>query len=470
MKRIIEIFESLNKIPRGSGNMEKIADFIVEFASKNNLRYVRDEFNNVIVYKEASPGYENKSPVILQGHLDMVCQKEEGKTFDFDACGIDVFDDMGWLKAKGTTLGADNGIGVAMTLEILENPGLCHPLIEAVFTTDEEIGMIGAAGLDTSLLKGKTLVNLDSEDEDLTVSCAGGSDFIAKIPVEKVKTKGDKLTVKIWGLMGGHSGVEIHKGGENASCLMGKILEKLEQTVNINIIEIEGGDKANAITNNCKAEILTQDGELACAYLKDILDGIKKDVQSKEPGFEYEVVKVDGCEADVFTKESTIKVTKFLANTLQGVQKMSDDIKGLVETSLNLGVLKTCSDHVFFHYALRSSKKDELEGLAVKMKEYALKFAATTEESGYYPPWEYKEDSKARLLFVKTYKEITGKDINVTAIHAGLECAVFASKIEGIDCIATGPVITGAHTTLEKANIKSMETIYKVIVDVLKNM
>lgn len=470
MERAIEIFKSLNKIPRGSGNMEKVAEFIVEFAKKNNLRSIRDEYNNVIVYKEATCGYENKPPVILQGHLDMVCQKEEGSAFDFDACSIEVFEEEGWLKAKGTTLGADNGLGVAMTLEILENNELSHPPIEAVFTTDEEIGMIGATGLDTSLLKGKTLINLDSEDEDLTVSCAGGSDFMVKIPVEKVKSAGDKITVKIRGLMGGHSGVEIHKGGENASCLMGKVLEKLEQNVTINLIEISGGDKANAITNSCIAEFITTGADLAKEYLKEILEDIKKDIKNKEPGFEYEICEETECETKVFAKESTIKVTKFLANTPQGVQKMSDDIEGLVETSLNLGVLKTCADFVFLGYALRSSKKEELEGLAVKMKEYALKFNALAEESGYYPPWEYKEDSKVRPLFVKTYKEISGKDINVTAIHAGLECAVFASKIEGVDCIATGPVITGAHTIFEKADIKSADTIYKTIVNVLKNM
>lgn len=470
MERVIEIFKSLNKIPRGSGNMEKVAEFIVEFAKKNNLRSIRDEYNNVIVYKEATCGYENKPPVILQGHLDMVCQKEEGNTINFEEDGIEVLEQEGWLKAKGTTLGADNGLGVAMTLEILENKNLSHPPIEAVFTTDEEIGMIGATGLDISLLKGKTLINLDSEDEDLTVSCAGGCDFMVKIPIEKVNMSGDKISVKIRGLMGGHSGVEIHKGGENASCLMGKVLEKLEQNVNVNIIEVLGGDKSNAITNSCKAEILSADGEMAEAYLKDILNDVKKDIESKEPGFEYEICKESGCEREVFAKESTIKVTKFLANTPQGVQKMSDDINGLVETSLNLGVLKTCPEYVFFHYALRSGKKDELEKLSGKMQEYASKFNGDYEVCGYYPPWEYKEDSFIRPLFVKEYKELSGKDINVTAIHAGLECAVFASKIEGIDCIATGPVITGAHTIFEKADIKSAETIYKTIVNVLKNV
>ncbi len=470
MERILSIFEDICKVPRGSGNMKKIKEYLVNFAKENNLEVFSDNANNVIIYKKGSRGYENAPTVILQGHTDMVCQKDEKVLTNFEKEGVTPYTDGDWIKARGTTLGADNGIAVAMILRILESKDIPHPPVEAVFTTDEEIGMIGAGKLDISKLKGKLLINLDSEDEDLTVSCAGGVDVSVEIPIEQSKAFGTKVSVEIFGLMGGHSGVEIHKGGKNAAAIMGNVLKNLKAKEEFYILNILGGDKSNAITNRCKAEIICKEPSNLKMYLTDILEDIKISILDIEPGFSYIVKECETGEYSCFSKKATNTVIKYLAHTPQGVQTMSKEIEGLVETSLNLGILNTKDNKVNICYALRSSKKEELENLKNKMVKYANELGAKAEASGYYPPWEYRENSKLRPLFADIYKNLTGKSINIMAIHAGLECAVFASKIEGVDCIATGPIIKGAHTTEEKLSILSTKTVFEMLTLALRKL
>ncbi len=464
---VFKYFEEISRIPRGSGNMEKISAYCEKFAKKHSLEYVRDDVNNVIIYKPASEGYENASPVILQGHLDMVCQKDEGIDINFETDGLDIFLDGDYLQARGTTLGADNGIAVAMIMAILENKELSHPPIEAVFTIDEEIGLIGAGKLQFDKLIGKRMINMDSEEQEiLTVSCAGGSDFRMIFPIKRVKKKGTEIKIALKGLRGGHSGVEIDKKRVNANILMGQILQFAKETFDIDIISVNGGDKANAIPNASAAHIVVQNPE-AYEKIKEFAADKKGEIAAKEPGFVYEIVLGENGEFDVFEKELCEGFVFALSTTPDGVMEMSREIDGLVETSLNLGILKTEETEIIMHYALRSNKKAGLIDLENKMKAFAEKISANVETFGHYPPWEFKSDSALQELYKEKYKEKFGEYPLVRAIHAGLECGVFADNIDGIDCISIGPEMHDVHTTKERLSVSSTKAIYELIINVL---
>lgn len=469
LDRILNLFKKVASIPHGSGNMAEISNFIVDFAKGNNLRYIKDDAENVIVYKNATKGYEASEPIILQGHLDMVCQKTADCNIDFRKDGLEIYTDGDFLKAKKTTLGADNGIAVAMILSILERDDICHPPIEAVFTTDEEIGMIGASKLDFSLLKSKRMINLDSEDDDvITVSCAGGSDFKAYLPISYNKVKGTKIKITLKGLLGGHSGVEIDKGRINANRLAGRLLTVLSEIVDFDIVSINGGDKANAIPNLCEIEFCTENEERFLEICQNYLSEIKTEISSRESGFDW-CVEIGGFgECDAFSKELKNDIIYALTVSPNGILQMSAEIEGLVETSLNLGIFKTEMNKVFIHYALRSNKASALKFLDKKMRLFFLKIECETESGGYYPPWEYKSDSTLRDIYFKAYNERFNKAPKIEAIHAGLECSVFASKIKSLDCIAVGPTLYDVHTVKERMSISSTNDIYELLIDVLK--
>lgn len=467
--RILNLFEKVASIPHGSGNMTEISNFIVDFAKENKLQYIKDNAENVIVYKNGSQGYENAEPIILQGHLDMVCQKTADSTIDFEKDGLELYTDGDFLKAKNTTLGADNGIAVAMILSVLERDDICHPPIEAVFTTDEEIGMIGASKLDFSLLKSKRMINLDSEEDDvITVSCAGGSDFKAYLPIVNKNVKGTKIKVTLKGLLGGHSGVEIDKGRINANRLAGRLLTSLSEIVDFDIVSINGGNKANAIPNLCEIEFCTADKEKFSEIFQNYLSEIKNEISSRESGFDWCVETGDFGDYKVFSAELKKDVIYALTVSPNGILQMSAEIENLVETSLNLGILKTCEDKVFLHYALRSNKASALKFLDKKMELFFSKIQCETESGGYYPPWEYKNDSTLREIYLNAYIEKFGKEPKIEAIHAGLECSVFASRIKDIDCIAVGPTLYDVHTVNERMSISSAKDIYELLVNVLK--
>ncbi|MBR4122810.1 MAG: aminoacyl-histidine dipeptidase [Clostridia bacterium] len=469
-KRVFEIFSQISAIPHGSGNMEAISDYVVDFARRNGLRYIKDSANNVVVYKEATSGFEKSEPVILQGHLDMVCQKTAESDFDFSKDGLELFIDGDFLKAKDTTLGADNGIAAAMIMAILESNDISHPYIEAVFTTDEEIGMIGAGELDISVLRSKRMINLDSEEEDVvTVSCAGGSDFRAIFDISKEKFSGQEVTVTLKGLLGGHSGVEIDKGRVNANILAGRLLSFLSEKTDFQIISINGGDKPNAIPNLCVIKLCCENSAEFKTVCEDYLNQIKAEIKQRESNFEFLVEIGNNGEFDVLSDKLKKDIIYVLNTTPNGVLQMSAEIEGLVETSLNLGILKTDKSEIIMHYALRSNKASALSFLNRKMK---ILFSVTdckTEEFGYYPPWEYRDDSKLREIYCKTYNEKFGKEPKIEAIHAGLECAVFSSSIKGLDCIAIGPSLFDVHTVNEKMSISSAERIFSLILSVLEN-
>lgn len=468
-KTVFEYFEEICSIPHGSGNMEAISAYCMEFARKNGLRAVCDEAKNVVIYKEGTPGYENSDTIILQGHIDMVCQKTELSDIDFEKDGLDIFIDGDFVTANGTTLGADNGIAVAMIMSILASKELPHPPIEAVFTTDEEIGMIGAGKLDTSILKGKKMINLDAEEADfVNVSCAGGGDVTIDVPVKRKSVHGTSVTVALRNLKGGHSGIEIDKGRINANILMGRILNYAKSRTDFDLIGINGGTKSNAIPFSCFAEVVADDAETFAKIVNDYFAIVKKEIAERENNAVIDVTI--GAADDYNAMEDCCgkKIVNMLMATPNGIMDMSIEIENLVETSLNLGILQTADDKITMKYALRSNKTSALDFLTARMYAFAEANGCTAASSGRYEPWEFKEESVLRELYVETFTEAAGYAPKVVAIHAGLECAVFSSSIEGLDCIAVGPNMFGVHTVDEKLSIASTERIYNILCKILK--
>lgn len=465
---VFKHFEEICAIPHGSGDMDKISAYCTEFARKNNLKAVVDEAKNVIIYKDGTKGYENSAPLILQGHIDMVCQKTEDCAIDFEKDGISVLVDNDFIKADKTTLGADNGIAVAMIMAILENHDLEHPPIEAVFTTDEETGMTGANELDASLLKGKRMINIDSEEANtLTVSCAGGVDVKISVPVKRKKAEATPITIKIEGLKGGHSGIEIDKGRVNADILGGRILNYLKNRTELNLISVNGGTKRNAIPLSFAAEVAVNDADKFINVLNEYITIVENEIKDREENFSVTVEKGAKSNLAVLDDESTNKVIYMLNTTPNGVIEMSAKIENLVETSLNLGVLKTAENEIIMQYALRSNKKTALDFLTDKMVSFAKYNKCGAVVSGRYEPWEYKENSPLRKLYVEEYKNKFNEDVIVAAIHAGLECAVFSSKIDDIDCISIGPDMFDVHTVNERLSISSTKQIFELLLKVI---
>lgn len=466
--RVFHYFSEISRIPRGSGNSAKISEYCVSFALSHGLKHFKDDFNNVIIYKSASPGFENSEPVILQGHLDMVCQKTPESDFDFDNDPIEIYVEGDFIKARGTTLGADNGIAVAMILAILESDEYAHPPIEAVFTVDEEVGMLGALKLDMSKLHAKRMINLDEEQDVVTVSCAGGSDFTAILPASRTKMHGTLIALSINGLKGGHSGIEIDKGRVNADTAMGRLLDAIAQSVDFGIISVNGGDKSNAIPSMCRAELCVSDTEKFLSAAEEEIRILKEEFSSRERGFNVDIAVKDEGDRYVIVKKDSSALISALITAPNGVIDMSPDISGLVETSLNLGILKTESDCIRLGFSLRSSKKSARKFQERRLKALFSNPGGRFEISGEYPSWEYNKDSKLQAVFSEVYEKKNGRKPQITAIHAGLECGVFFSAIEGFDCIAIGPDISGAHTTEEKLSISSTCRLFDILTDTLK--
>lgn len=470
-ERVFHYFKQISAIPRGSGNCGGMARYCVNFATEHNLKYVKDYANNVVIFKSGTPGYENSAPVILQGHIDMVCQKTEKAATDFINSGVELFVDGDFLKAKETTLGADNGIAVAMILAILESDNVPHPPIEAVFTADEEIGLIGAGKLDMSVLTAKKMINLDSEEDDtVTVSCAGGSDLTVNVPLTYKKATGTKITVTLKGLKGGHSGVEINSNRVNADTLAGRFLNHLKNICDFDIIGINGGDKSNAIPNFCKIELCTNDIAGFSDKANEYLEIIKNEISDREKNFTFTVENDGNGEFDVFADDIKEKIIFVLTCVPNGVTEMSADISGLVQTSLNLGILKTENDALTLSFGLRSNKKSGLSFLEEKVAAFFNSINWDSVVSGHYPPWEYKEDSRLRELYKDVYTEYFGKAPKVEAIHAGLECGVFSDAIDGIDCISIGPALYDVHTVNEKLSISSTENVFNILLKMLEKL
>lgn len=470
-QRFFYYFEQLSSIPHGSGNMDAIAQFCVDFAIEHNLKYIRDNANNVIIYKNGTVGYENSEPIILQGHLDMVCQKTPDYNIDFAKDGLDLYVEEDYLKARGTTLGGDNGIAVAMVLAILESDDIPHPPIEAVFTTDEEVGMIGAHALDMSVLQGRRMINLDSETDNIvTVSCAGGSDFKVTIPLSTTKMHGTLVTIDIKGLKGGHSGVEINKNRVNANIIAGRVLNEIKSRLNFGMVSINGGDKSNAIPNRCVIELCVPSVENFTSEAQNILDVIKSEINDREPDFNFEITVCSTKEIDILSNDTANKIIYTLLLAPNGIIEMSAEIDGLVQTSLNIGVLITTPNGIVMHWALRSNKQSALAFLEQRLVTFFKELNVPYETFGHYPPWEYKSNSCLREIYCNTYNKAFGKLPTIKAIHAGLECGVFAAGIKDFDCISVGPNLYDVHTVNEKLSISSTESIYNLLIKILEKL
>ena len=470
-KRVFYYFEELCKIPHGSGNTKQISDYLVSFAKEHGLEYVQDEMNNVVIYKPATEGYEDAPAVILQGHMDMVCEKRPDVDHDFTKDPLNISVKDGYVTANGTTLGGDDGIAVAYGLALLESKDLAHPALEVLITVDEEIGLLGAEGFDCSVLKGKRLINLDSEAEgSLWISCAGGLSGISTIPVQRVEAEGQKAAVKITGLMGGHSGAEIDKKRANANVLMGRFLYSLQQETAYEIISLAGGQKDNAITREADAELLVEDINSVKACAEKLQKGFREEYAGTDEGITVEITDLGVASAKVLHPTSREKVLFFLMEVPFGIQKMSGSIDGLVETSTNIGIVKLGEDEFLGSSSVRSSVEAAGAALSDKICYLTEFLGGEYTVQGAYPAWEYRKESQLRDQMVEVYEEMYGEKPNVVAIHAGLECGLFYKKIEGLDCVSLGPNMKDIHTSEEVLDIASTERVWKYLVKVLESL
>ncbi len=461
-------FEKLCSIPHGSRNTKMISDYLVSFAKEQGIRYVQDELNNVLMFQEGTCGYEDHAPVILQGHMDMVCEKDEDCPINMETEGLDVTHDGTCVFAKGTTLGGDNGIAVAYALALLADKTIPHPPLEVIITVDEEIGMEGAAGVDLSQLKGRTMLNLDSEDEGIfTVSCAGGARGTIHLPLQRRVVYGPCVKLTVENLQGGHSGVEIHKNRANANKVMGELLSRVQQKMPICITKLQGGAKDNAIPRSCTVTFVALG--MHPEQINEICDTLEREIRGQydEPECIIRGDDVDAMGGNALTTECTAKVIALLNAAPNGVQSWSEDIEGLVQTSLNLGVV-TMGEELTLTFAVRSSVNQEKRDLLAKLKELAQFYDGSYSEMGDYPAWEYRKDSPLRDTMVRIFKEKFGKTPEVVAIHAGLECGMLSEKLPGLDCVSIGPDMHDIHTSREKLEIESTRRIWEFLLEILK--
>ena len=473
-ERVFYYFEKMCGIPHGSGNTKQISDFCVDFAKEHGLEYYQDADNNVIIIKEATAGYENSKPVILQGHLDMVCEKTADCSKDMATEGLDVYVDGDEVRAKDTTLGGDNGIAVAMALAILEDETIEHPRVESVFTVDEEIGLLGAGSIDVSPLKGKTMINIDSEDEGIfTVSCAGGNTSDCRLPISTSDYEGVAYTLEIIGCKGGHSGVEIDKGRSNANVLMGRLLQEIQRGTSLQIVSVDGGLKDNAIPVQSKAVIVcpAKEGEEAVTQAVNCMQAVfANEYATADPDIKITLTKEENKKVKATDLALTDKIICMLTCMPNGIQSMNMDIEGLVQTSLNIGIVETHEDCFRMSFCVRSSVDSEREMLNRKIGTLMAQLSGTMAIDGDYPGWEYKKDSSLRELMIDVFKDQYGTEPKVEAIHAGLECGMFAGKIPGLDCVSIGPDLNQIHTVRESMNIPSVQRVYTFVLEVLKRM
>lgn len=487
-KPVFSYFEELCAIPHGSADTKRISDYCVNFAKEHGLSCRQDQYNNVIIFKPGTTGYENVKPVILQGHLDMVCEKEKDCDIDFAKDGLALGIKDGYVYAKGTTLGGDDGIAIAYALAILDSKDIPHPPIEAVFTVDEEIGMLGAAALDCNCLQSDRMLNIDSEEEGyLLVSCAGGVTATCHIPVQFKKENTRRnisesiLMLSVTGLEGGHSGTEIDKGHANANQVLGRVLYAVSKKVSFCIVDIRGGLKDNAIPREAHAVISCreEDIDIISEILKEYNDILKNEYRISDKNIRLVSEKAGEVETyadnQVFDDITTNRVITALVNLPCGIVKMSRDIEGLVQTSLNLGILTTDKKEdgeteVQFSYSVRSSVKSEKEELVDRLQCLMNVLGGSVTCTGEYPAWEYKEASRLRELMVETYLEQYGEKPVIQAIHAGVECGLFAGKIQELDCVSFGPNIKDIHTPKERLDIESVGRVWKYLLRILEKM
>ena len=472
---VFKYFEKLSQIPRGSGNEKEVSDYLVSFAKEHHLEYVQDSALNVVIRKKATLGFENSPAVVLQGHMDMVCEKNKDVKHDFttDPLKLRIIDDM--VYATDTTLGADNGIAVAMGLAILVSNQYQHPAIELLVTTSEETGMDGAMALDPKDVKGRTLINIDSEEEGtLLVSCAGGLTARTIIPTECEAIDANLIpyVVKLRGLKGGHSGMEIDKERGNSNKLMGRILMSILSEIDFRLSSLDGGSKHNAIPRESDAIILVKadDRALVEKKLSELGKMFKTELRTSDPDVRVEFEVLPSKPQKMLSKAATNNVVNYLYLLINGVTSMSMDIKGLVESSLNLGVVSTNKDSIEFISSIRSSVRSLKQDLTNRLMVTAKLNGGSVVTESEYPEWSYNPDSKIRTIFEEVYEKMYNKKPHITAIHAGLECGLFAEKFQQLDAISFGPNLYDVHTPNEHMSISSVQRMWEYLLEVLRNI
>lgn len=472
-QRVFHYFEEITKIPHGSGNTKEMSDYLVNFAKEHGLHYIQDESNNVILFKPAAKGYENAPTVMLQGHMDMVCEKTPDSSHDFtkDALKLQVEGDF--ISAQGTTLGGDDGIAVAYGLALLEDETLEHPALEVVITVDEEIGLLGATALNAEPLQAKYLINLDSEEEGyLWAGCAGGMTAVSELPVRYQEETNERWKVTVSGLAGGHSGAEIDKNRGNATLVLARFLKEAKEQGAYAISELNGGLKDNAIPRTAQALILAgkEEGTAIAAYAKVFTEALQKEYTGSDEGI-CVTVEAQGIGTEpVLHPVSQEKVLFFLMQYPNGIQKMCGFMEGLVETSCNLGITKLTPKALVGSASVRSSVGSAKKALADKIAYLTEFLGGDFQIEGEYPSWEYKQDSTLRPLMVEVFREMYHREPEVKVIHAGLECGLFYEKIPGLDCVSLGPNMQDIHTTEEKLSISSVERVWEYLLEVLKKI
>ena len=468
---VFQYFEQICAIPHGSGNTKAISDYLVGFAKEHGLEFCQDELNNVIIFGKGTSGMEDHAPVIIQGHMDMVCEKDEDCPINMDTDGLDVTHDGAYVFARGTTLGGDDGIAVAFALALLADKNIPHPPLEVVITVDEETGMEGATGIDLSQLKGRTLINIDSEEEGIfTVSCAGGARGTITMPVTRRAVYGPCVRLTVEGLQGGHSGVEIHKNRANANKVMGELLSRIQKLMPLCLTKFSGGSKDNAIPRSCSVTLVAMGSHID--RINGVCDELEKEIKEK---YDEPEVRIYGDDVDAFggnalPTDLSAKVIALLCAAPNGVQAWSKDIDGLVQTSLNLGVALLEKEQLRLTFAVRSSVNQEKRELLEQLAKLADFNDAQYSEMGDYPAWEYRKDSDLRDTMVAVYREMFGKEPEVVAIHAGLECGILSDKLPGLDCVSIGPEMHDIHTSRERLGIASTKRTWEFVLEVLKRL
>ncbi|PKP51854.1 MAG: cytosol nonspecific dipeptidase [Bacteroidetes bacterium HGW-Bacteroidetes-1] len=474
-KAVWKYFRDITQIPRPSKKEEKIIAFLIDFAKSHKLVCKQDEVGNLFIYKDASEGYENRQITILQSHVDMVCEKNSDKVHNFDTDPIEVHAKDGWVKANGTTLGADDGIGVAAQLAILASNDINHGPIECLFTIDEETGLTGAFGLDKDALKGRILLNLDSEDEgELFIGCAGGKDTVIKIPyaTEMSPDNHQLFELKVSGLKGGHSGDDIHKGLGNANKIINRLLWEGDCRFEMRLNNIEGGNLRNALAREATAKVLIPDVRVKDfeAFVNEKVNEIMSEFSITEPNLtiiaEQKSYKVE----NVIVRHDQQKLVNSIYACPHGVIAYSQSIPGFVETSTNLASIRTEDDHFLITTSQRSSVESAKEDVANMVMACFKLTGADIQQSNGYPGWAPNPDSEIREITVESYKKLFSDDPSVKAIHAGLECGLIGDKYPGMDMISFGPTIKGAHSPDERINIETVMKFWELTLDVLENI
>lgn len=469
---VFKYFEEISQIPRGSGNEKEISDYLRKFGEDLGLETIQDEALNIIIRKPATKGYENAPGVVLQGHMDMVCEKNKGTNHDFTKDPLQLRIDGDYIYATDTTLGADNGIAVAMGLAVLASNDIEHPALEVLVTVDEEAGMSGAMALDGNLVKGKYILNLDSEEEGhLLVSCAGGVTALSTIPVEFTDADSSKVSysLEIKGLLGGHSGMDIIKQRANSNKLLGRLLNLI--SIDFDLAKVEGGSKNNAIPreSDCVLMINPSDKETFVSDVERITATFKHEFSTSDPGLEV-ICNETTSPSKVLNCDSKSRVISMLNIIPNGIQTMSMDIENLVESSTNIGVLRTTDSAVTFECAVRSSVGSLKTDITNRMELLTKQLNGTLQLISDYPAWEYAKNSQLEKMCIDAYKNLTGNEPIIMALHAGLECGLLLEKMPHAEAISFGPNMYDVHTPNEHLSISSTENTWKFLLAVLKSM